>query len=333
VSELKIGQSEIPNPVVLAPMAGVTDKAFRIIAREHGCGLVYTEMISAKALCYHNSRTRELLDLEGEEQPIAVQLFGCEPEVMAEGARLAVQAGAMLLDINMGCPVPKVVKNGEGSALLEKPELAAEIVRRMVEVAPVPVMAKIRIGWNAPNIVAVSFAQRLEEAGISAIAVHGRTRDQYYAGTANWDVIRRVKEAVSIPVIGNGDIWTARDAAQMLAETGCDAVMLGRGVQGNPWLISQVRHYLEHGEELLPPSPAEKLQGAIRHLELVLQLKGEEAGIREMRKHLAWYLKGMKRTAPVKEALFRAKSKEEVGRILHEYMEREGLITGPKGEQ
>lgn len=319
---------QIPNPVVLAPMAGVSDKAFRIIAREHGCGLVYTEMISAKALCYQNGRTKALLDIQGEKQPIAVQLFGCDPEVMAEGARLAVQEGALLLDINMGCPVPKVVRNGEGSALLEKPELAVQIVQAMVRAVSVPIMVKIRSGWNKQNIVAVSFARRLEEAGVSAIAVHGRTREQYYAGAADWSVIRQVKEAVSVPVIGNGDIWTARDAERMLAETGCDAVMLGRGVQGNPWLISRVRHFLNEGIEYPPPQPLEKIQGAMRHLELTISLKGEEAGVREMRKHLAWYLKGMKRTAPVKEAIFRSKKKEEVLKILHDYLVQEGLIDG-----
>ena len=315
---MQIGDVAIPNKVVLAPMAGVSDKAFRIIAREQGCGLVYTEMISAKALTYKNNRTKEILNLCGEEQPIAVQLFGCEPAVMAAGAQIAVQEGARLIDVNMGCPVPKVVRNGEGSALLEKPELAVEIIRAMVQAVSVPITVKIRTGWDRENIVAVDFARELEKAGVRAIAVHGRTREQFYSGAANWAIIRQVKAAVSVPVIGNGDIWTPQDAGRMLEETGCDAVMLGRGVQGNPWLISRVGRYLE-GEELPPPEPLEKIKGALKHLELTIKIKGEEAGVREMRKHLAWYLKGMKHTAPYKEAIFKAKKKDEVVRILYDY--------------
>lgn len=318
---MKIGDILIPNRVCLAPMAGVTDKAFRILAREQGCGLIYTEMVSAKALTYQNIRTKELLDLQGEEQPLAVQLFGSEPEIMAQGAKIAVAEGAKIIDINMGCPVPKVVRNSEGSALLEKPELAAEIVRAMVRAVPVPITVKIRTGWNRDNIVAVNFALAMERAGASAVAVHGRTRDQYYAGTADWSVIKLVKEAVSIPVIGNGDIWTPQDAQKMLEETGCDAIMLGRGVQGNPWLISRVVCFLEEGREIPPPTPLEKIRGAIKHLELTISLKGEDSGIREMRKHLAWYLKGLKHTAPLKEAIFRTKKKAEVMRLLESYAE------------
>jgi tRNA-dihydrouridine synthase B len=318
---LKIGDILIPNRVCLAPMAGVTDKAFRILAREQGCGLIYTEMVSAKALTYQNIRTKNLLDLQGEEQPIAVQLFGSEAETMAQGAQIAVAEGAKLIDINMGCPVPKVVKNGEGSALLEKPELAAAIVRAMVEAVSVPITVKIRTGWNCDHIIAANFALEMERAGASAVAVHGRTREQCYAGTADWSVIRQVKAAVSIPVIGNGDLWHPQDAQRMLEETGCDAVMLGRGVLGNPWLISRVICFLEEGRELPPPTPLEKIRGALKHLELAIKLKGEDAGIREMRKHLAWYLKGLKHTASLKEVIFRTKKKTEVVKLLEDYVE------------
>lgn len=320
---IKIGELSIPNKVFLAPMAGITDKAFRIIAREHGCGLVYTEMISAKALTYKNVRTKALLDLEGEEPPLAVQLFGCEPETMAEAAKIVVAAGAQLIDINMGCPVPKVVKNGEGSALLTNSKLAVEIVKAMVSTVSVPITVKIRSGWDQENVVAVSFAQKMEQAGAKALAVHGRTREQFYSGSADWEIIKQVKAAVTIPVIGNGDIWSAQDARRMLEETGCDAVMLGRGVRGNPWLISQVSHYLEKGELLLPPSPEEKIKGALRHLDLVIKLKGEYIGLKEMRSHLVWYLKGMPRTSSLKEAIFRSEKVEEVRGLLETYLAKE----------
>ncbi|MCR4440701.1 MAG: tRNA dihydrouridine synthase DusB [Peptococcaceae bacterium] len=317
--QVKIGGVSIPNKVVLAPMAGITDKAFRLIARAHGCGLVYTEMISAKALTYRDVKTKALLDLTGEKPPIAVQLFGSEPEVMAEGASIAVQQGADIVDVNMGCPVPKIVKNGEGSALLEKPGTACRIVRAMAEAVQVPVTVKMRIGWNRENIVAVDFARRLEEAGASAIAVHGRTRDQYYSGKADWSVIREVKKAVTVPVIGNGDIWSPSDAARMLEETGCDAVMLGRGVLGNPWLVSNTILFLK-GEEFNLPGHAQRIRAAVEHLDLMIELKGELAGAREMRKHLAWYLKGLPHTAHLKEGIFKAKTRAEMVELLEEYL-------------
>lgn len=317
---MKIGSVVIPNQVVLAPMAGVTDKAYRIIAREHGCGLIYTEMISAKALTYKNIRTKALLDLTGEEQPIAVQLFGSEPETMADAARIAVREGALILDVNMGCPVPKVVKNGEGSALLNNEDVAYRIVRAMVKAVDVPVTVKIRSGWDKENIIAVDFAKKMEEAGASAVAVHGRTREQFYAGKADWEVIKRVKEHVTIPVIGNGDIWTPEDAQEMLETTGCDAVMLGRGILGNPWLISRTVHYLQ-GKEVNLPTLRERINGAIKHLDLTISLKGETIGVREMRKHLAWYLKGLPYTAPLKEVIFKAVTRSEIIDLLKGYLE------------
>jgi len=316
----KIGDIEIPNRVVLAPMAGVTDKAFRLIAKEHGCGLIYTEMISAKALTYKNIKTRALLDIEGEKQPIAVQLFGSEPATMAEAARIAVQEGALILDVNMGCPVPKVVKNCEGSALLARPELAAEIVRAMVRVVEVPVTVKMRLGLDRDNIVAVDFAKRMEDSGAAAIAVHGRTRDQYYSGKVNLEAIGRVKEAVSISVIGNGDVWMPQDAADLLAVTGADAVMLGRGILGNPWLISDTLAFFTGEKSESVREPREKIQAALEHLDLTISFKGESSGVQQMRKHLAWYLKGLPRTAALKEAIFHAKTRAAVISLLNEYV-------------
>ncbi len=308
------------NPITLAPMAGITDKAFRIIARNHGCGLIYTEMVSAKALLYNNKATQSLVDLTGEDPPIAVQLFGSEPPLMAEAARIAASAGASVIDVNMGCPVPKVVKNQEGSALLEKPELAGKIVKEIVRAVEIPVTVKMRIGWTKENIVALDFAKGMQDAGASAVAIHGRTREQFYSGKADWEMIKRVKEALVIPVIGNGDIWTPSDAKNMLELTGCDGVMVGRGALGNPWLISRIGNFLAGKEEKLP-APGQKIKGAIQHLDLVVCLKGELQGVREMRKHLAWYLKGLPRTARIKDSIFRAKTRLEVTNILEEYME------------
>jgi nifR3 family TIM-barrel protein len=302
-------------------MAGITDKAFRIIAKRQGCARLYTEMISAKALVYGNAKTRAFLDLTGEAEPIAVQLFGWEPDVMAEAAAIAADAGARILDVNMGCPVPKVVRNHEGSALLENPQLAQEIVTAMIRAAKLPVTVKIRTGISAGRIVAVSFAQRMEAAGASLIAVHGRTREQYYSGKADWDVIAQVKAAAGVPVIGNGDIWSPEDARRMLDQTGCDGVMIGRGALGNPWLLKRTVQYLRGEPVDPPPSPVEKLRGGLEHLELMMAYKTEYQAATEMRKHLAWYLKGLRNTAALKAALFQCAGKREILSLLNAWAE------------
>lgn len=322
---MKIGKYTLANPVVLAPMAGITDKTYRQIAREQGAGLVCTEMVSAKALSYHNIKTQELLDISGEEPPVVAQLFGSEPEVMAAAAVRAQELGAAMVDVNMGCPVPKVVKNREGSALLERPELAAGIVSAMVRAVEIPVSVKIRLGMTPERIVAVEFAKRMADAGASLVTVHGRTRDQYYSGQADWSMIRQVKEALvpfGVPVIGSGDIWRPEDAKRMLEETGCDAVMIGRGALGNPWLLGRTARYLagQPLAELPEPAAAEKVAMALEHCRRLVALKGEAKGMPEMRKHLAWYLKGLPRTAALKEKLFHTRTDEEAESLLREYL-------------
>lgn len=316
---MRIGDIKIPNQVVAAPMAGVTDKAFRLLAKEQGCGLVFTEMISAKALVYQNRRTQELLNIEGEEGPLAVQLFGSEPEIVAQGAVLAQQAGATLIDINMGCPAPKIVKNGEGSALMQNPSLAQNIVAQTVKAVKIPVSVKIRAGWCAKTINGVEFAIAMAEAGAKAIIVHGRTREQFYAGEANWDIIRQVVQAVDVPVIGNGDVWTPQAALKMLEETGCRGVMIGRASLGNPWIFARTVAYLEQGVLLPEPTPQERLEMALRHLDLVVSFKGEHVGVREMRKHLAWYIKGMRGAARMREQIFTAETVEQVKQIIEQW--------------
>ncbi|NLZ92491.1 MAG: tRNA dihydrouridine synthase DusB [Firmicutes bacterium] len=311
---MKIGKVALKNKVILAPMAGVTDSIFRQLALEMGCALVYTEMISAKGIVCTSQQTLRMLDFK--EKPIAVQLFGSDPAIFAEAAVICARYKPDLIDVNMGCPVKKVVTKGEGCALMRKPQHAFAIVQSLKKAVDIPITVKMRTGWDENSINLLEVATAVQEAGAAAIAVHGRTRAQGYSGSADWSLIKKVKDAINIPVIGNGDIWCPEDAQRMLKETGCDAVMLGRGVLGNPWLISRTVHYLATGELLPPPKPSEKISMALHHLELSVQAKGEHIAVREMRKHIAWYLKGLRGAASIRNQVMKATTKEEVIKIL-----------------
>ncbi|WP_101877705.1 tRNA dihydrouridine synthase DusB [Lachnoclostridium edouardi] len=316
--ELKIGNVIIPNPLALGPMAGVTDLPFRILCKEQGCGLLYTEMVSAKAILYKNKNTNALLEIKQEEHPIAVQLFGSDPDIMGEiGAKVA-EGPCDIIDINMGCPVPKVVNNGEGSALMKNPELVEKILTSMVKKIKKPVTIKIRKGFNEENVNAVEIAKIAEACGVLAVAVHGRTREQYYSGKADWNIIRQVKEAVSIPVIGNGDIFTPEDGKRMMEETGCDGIMVARGAQGNPWIFSRILHYLKTGEILPPPSKSERREMILRHLQMQVEMRGENQGIREMRKQIAWYTVGLPHSAALRNELNQIDQYERLTEFLYE---------------
>lgn len=315
-----IGPIQLEHPVVMAPMAGVTDLPYRLIAREQGAALVYSELVSAKGICYGSNRTLKLLETDEAERPVGLQIFGGEADVMVEAARHVQKFGPDLLDINMGCPVPKITKNDEGCALMLDPERAGRLVRRVVEAVDLPVTVKIRKGWDDAHVTAPQVARELEKAGVAAIAIHGRTREDFYAGRADWDIIREVKQAVDIPVIGNGDVASPEDAVRMLEHTGVDAVMIGRACLGDPWIFRRVTHFLDTGVMLPMPSPREKLEMAIRHLKMAVEFKGEVRAVREMRKPIAWYLKGVPGSNRVKQQVQRLTDAALVTEVLQEFL-------------
>ncbi|NLK97467.1 MAG: tRNA dihydrouridine synthase DusB [Epulopiscium sp.] len=319
---MKIKDVVIPNSVFLAPMAGVTDLPFRLLCKEMGCGLVYTEMISAKGLLYENENTKQLLAVDEREHPVAVQLFGSDAKILAEMAKKIEDSDVDIIDINMGCPAPKITKNGEGSALMKNPKQIGEIVKAVSSAVKKPVTIKIRKGFDDNTITAIEVAKIAEENGAAAIAVHGRTREQFYSGKADWDIIRQVKEAVSIPVIGNGDVVSPEAAKRLLDETHCDAIMIGRGAQGNPWIFKRVLHYLETGELLEEPSAQEKIDMALRHARMLIEFKGEYIGIREMRKHISWYTKGLLKAGVLRNKINEAQNYEEMEKLLKDYLEQ-----------
>lgn len=313
---LKIGNVTLENNLILAPMAGVTDLPFRLLCKEQGAGLICTEMISAKAIYFKNKNTETLMEVDERERPVSLQLFGSDPDLMAEIARQIEPRNFDILDINMGCPVPKVVNNGEGSALMKNPRLVHEIVSKVSKAIEKPLTIKIRKGFAEDCVNAVEIAKIAEDAGAAAIAVHGRTREQYYAGNADWDIIRKVKEAVSIPVIGNGDVDSPQKAEALVRETGCDGIMIGRAVQGNPWLFSQILHYQKTGELLPKPGMEEVKKMILRHAKMQLEYKGNYTGMREMRKHVAWYTTGMPHSASVRRMVNEVENYEQLEELV-----------------
>lgn len=320
LKKLKIGNVELNNNIILAPMAGVTDLSFRKICKDCGAGLVEAEMVSSKAIYYNDEKTLKMINTEGEKRPVSMQIFGNEPDIMAEAAKF-LQDKADIIDINMGCPAPKVVKNGDGSKLLLNLDLIGEIVSSVVSVSKVPVTVKIRKGWDDEHIVAVEAAKVIEKAGASAITIHGRTRTQFYTGTADWNIIKEVKEAVSIPVIGNGDIVSGKTAEKMFETTGVDGIMIGRATLGNPWIFNEVISYL-NGDCYCGPKKQEVLDTIIKHYEMLAEEKGEYTAVREMRKHIAWYIKGMKDASVMRNEINKLEDMCEVIKILRSFFEK-----------
>ena len=313
--KLKIGNVMLENNVILAPMAGVTDLPYRVLCREQGCGLVCMEMVSAKAVLYNNRNTKELLQVDERERPVSLQLFGSDPHILSD---IAARLEEGPYDIFMGCPVPKIVKNGEGSALMKDPALVEEILSAMVKAVKKPVTVKIRKGFDDASVNAVEIAKIAEACGVAAVAVHGRTREQFYSGKADWDIIRRVKEAVRIPVIGNGDVFTAEDAKRLVDTTGCDGIMVARGAKGNPWIFREITEYLDTGKKPERPSARELKEMILRHGRMMLEFKGELAGMREMRKHVSWYTAGYPNSAALRNDINMVSSMEELEALIKE---------------
>lgn len=327
IRTLQIGKVTLENNLILAPMAGVSDLPFRLLCREQGAGLVCMEMVSAKAILYKNRNTEELLAIDPEEHPVSLQLFGSDPDIISEIAKQIEERPFDILDLNMGCPVPKVVNNGDGSALMKNPRLAGEIIEKTARAIKKPLTVKIRKGFDDAHVNAVELAHIAQESGAAAVAVHGRTREQYYAGHADWDIIRQVKEAVSIPVIGNGDIRTPEDVAAMAEQTGCDGYMIARGAEGNPWIFRQILHYFETGEHLARPDFSEVTETLLRHAKMQIDCKGDYTGIREIRKHAAWYTAGYRNSSKLRGRINEVENYEQLEALFRElesYNEKNG---------
>ena len=327
IRTLQIGNVTLANNLILAPMAGVSDLPFRLLCREQGAGLVCMEMVSAKAILYKNRNTEELLTIDPKEHPVSLQLFGSDPDIISEIAKQIEERPFDILDLNMGCPVPKVVNNGDGSALMKNPRLAGEIIEKTARAIKKPLTVKIRKGFDDAHVNAVELAHIAQESGAAAVAVHGRTREQYYAGHADWDIIRQVKEAVSIPVIGNGDIRTPEDVAAMAEQTGCDGYMIARGAEGNPWIFRQILHYFETGEHLSRPDFSEVTEMLLRHAKMQIDCKGDYTGIREIRKHAAWYTAGYRNSSKLRGRINEVENYEQLEALFREvesYNEKNG---------